>query len=198
MGKTGWIILIVCVLFAVCVCAGVIIAGRAVFSLFTDDDARASSGYKDLDSAYLASGVYTVEMKKLKDLTIDWVAGSVIVELTNDDVIRFEETAAGTIREKDALRYSVSGGKLRIQACKKNHRGALPEKNLTLYLPRVLADGLEKLDLNSVSASVAADSLSAREVSLSSVSGAYTLTSLTADKVNANTVSGSLEISPEK
>lgn len=198
MSKTGWIILIVCLIFALCVCAGVFLAGRAFNAIIGRDDesANTTSNYPDLKNAYSQDGTYAIDMKSLQDLTIDWLSGSVTIELTDEDAIRFVETVRGNERipEQDALRYGVSGRKLRIQACKKNHLDKLPEKDLVVFLPRSLAKDLKTLDLNSISASISGNSLSAREVRVNTISGACMLPYLTAEKVNAYTVSGSLEI----
>ena len=122
MSKTGWIILIVCLCLVFCLCAGLFLAGRISTWLFRDrSETRVDTGttkeYKDLKNDYSADGVYTVQTKDLKELTIDWISGSVIVEITDGEVIRITETASEPIQEKDALRYGISGGKLRVQAC---------------------------------------------------------------------------------
>ena len=88
MSKTGWIILIVCLCLVFCLCAGLFLAGRISTWLFRDrSETRVDTGttkeYKDLKNDYSADGVYTVQTKDLKELTIDWISGSVIVEITD-------------------------------------------------------------------------------------------------------------------
>ena len=139
MSKTGWIILIVCLALVFCIAAGLLLAGRIFNTLLskgsdTTVDTSATKDYKDLKNDYSADGVYTVQLKDLKELDIDWISGSVTVALTDEDVVRFVETAQKEIKEKDALRYGVSGDTLRIQACKKGYVGKLPEKDLTVLL----------------------------------------------------------------
>lgn len=195
MNKTGWIILIVCLSLALCLCVGLLLAGRLAASLFpASNDSPAnnnvSRGYKDLKNAYSASGVYSEKAAELKELTIDWVSGSVVVELTDEASIRFEETAARPISERDALRYSINGGKLRIQACKKNHIGKLPLKNLVVYLPRSLANDLKECEFDLVSASLYLDGISMHELEVNTVSGKIEASNLTAMKAEVETVSG--------
>ena len=199
MSKTGWIVLIVCLCLVLCICAGLLLAGRVASSLFSRrSDSRAETAntknYKDLNNPYSTDGVYAVQMNALTDLTIDWISGSVTLELTDGDVIRIQETATGAISEKNALRYGVSGSKLRVQACKKNHTGKLPVKALTVYLPRVLADGLKDLEINTVSASVSARDLDLEELEVNTVSGKAWLNSISADEADLNTVSGQMEL----
>ena len=145
MSKTGWIILIVCLGLILCLCAGILLAGRIANALLSGDSTRldkdSTKNYKDLQNEYSANGSYTVGMKELKELDIDWISGSVTVELTDEDSIRIQEVADRTIKEKDALRFGTSGSTLRIQACKKGHLGNLPRKDLKVFLPRTLAYG---------------------------------------------------------
>ena len=199
MSKTGWIILIVCLCLIACICLGLFLAGRIASSLLSDRnesrvDSSTTNKYKDLRNAYSADGVYSVSMNGLKELTIDWIAGSVTVELTDGDAIRFQETADRTILEQYALRYGTSGGKLRIQACKKGYVGKLPKKDLTVYLPRSLVSGLKECEFNTVSASLSAYGLSMNELEVNSVSGKLELTDMTAEEAQVDTVSGQIEL----
>ena len=195
MSKTGWIILIVCLALVLCITLGLLLAGR-IFSFLlskgseTRVDESTTKSYKDLKNDFSADGVYSVEMKDLKKLHVDWISGSVTVELIDGDAIRFQETADKTIKEKDALRFGTSGGTLRIQACKKGHIGNLPRKDLTVYLPRSLADGLQECEIDTVSAAVTAGELRLEELEIDTVSGKIILSDITAEEAQVDTVSG--------
>ena len=197
MSKTGWIILIVCLGLVFCICAGLFLAGRIANShLFNGGDTRvdssATKNYKDLKNDYSADGSYSVTMKDLKELHIDWISGSVTVELTDGDSIRFQELADTTIKEKDALRYGTSGSTLRIQACKKGHVGSLPRKDLVVYLPRALADKLKECEIDTVSASISAGDLDLEELEIDTVSGRVKLNDMRVEEAQVDTVSGSV------
>ena len=199
MSRTGWIILIVCLCLVLCICAGLFLAGRVANSLFSgressSDHSNVTQKYKDLKNPYSADGAYSVKADDLKELDIDWISGSVKVELTDGDVIRFQETADRTISEKDALRYGVSGGKLRIQACKKNHVGKLPRKDLVLSLPRALADRLQELEIDTVSASISAANLQVKELELNTVSGKVEASNMIAEEAGIDSVSGAVAL----
>ena len=199
MSKTGWIVLIVCLCLVLCICAGILLAGRVASSLFSrQSDSRVDTAdtknYKDLNNPYAADGVYTVQMNELTDLTIDWIFGSVTIELTGSDVIRIQETSMGAISEKNALRYGVSGSKLRIQACKKGYIGQLPRKELTVYLPRSLAAGLKECEIDTVSASVSAGDLKLDELEINTVSGRVRLSNMIVEEAQVDTVSGPISL----
>ena len=197
MSKTGWIILIVCIALVLCIALGLMLAGRIARSLLyaknnTTLDESATKSYKDLSNDYAADGVYTVQMKDLKELHIDWVSGSVTLELIDGNAIRIEEVADKAIKEKDALRYGTSGNTLRIQACKKGHVGDLPSKHLTVYLPRTLADGLQECEIDTVSAAVTACELRLEELEIDTVSGRVKLSDMRVEEAQADTVSGAI------
>ncbi len=194
MSKTGWIILIVCLCLALCICAGLFLAGRIVSS-FTDSQTQVdTNSYKNLKNPYSSDGTYVVEMDNLKELTVDWISGSVKIELTDENVIRIRETADTAISEKDALRYGVSGSKLCIQACKKNHRGKLPKKYLVVSLPHSLADALHVCKFDTVSASVSAAGLRLDKLEVNTVSGKVALSDMIVDEVGIDSVSGSVAL----
>ena len=194
MSKTGWIILIVCLCLALCICAGLFLAGRIVSSFTGSQTQVDTNSYKNLKNPYSSDGTYVVEMDNLKELTVDWISGSVKIELTDENVIRIRETADTVISEKDALRYGVSGSKLRIQACKKNHRGKLPKKDLVVSLPRSLADALHVCKFDTVSASVSAAGLRLDELEVNTVSGKVALSAMIVDEVGIDSVSGSVAL----
>lgn len=199
MSKTGWIILSVCLCVVFCICAGVFLAGRIANSLFskTNDssvDVNTTKGYKDLNNPYSEDGTYSIQIDELKKLEIDWISGSVTIELTDSDSIVIQEVSNKTIRENDALRYGVSGTTLRVQACKKNYVGKLPRKDLTISLPRSLAAGMKECEFNTVSASVSADDLGLDELEINTVSGRVNLEHLVADEASVNSVSGKVDM----
>ncbi len=191
MSKTGWIILFVCLCLLFCICTGLFLAGRlADSSLFSGD--TTTKDYKDLRNPYASDGVYAVKMSELKELDIDWISGSVVVEFTEGDSIRIQEKANSVIKESDALRYGVNGNKLRIQACKKNHLGKLPTKELIVSLPRTLAAELKELEIDTVSASVSAAKLDLVELEIDTVSGKVELQGIIADEAGMDSVSGDI------
>ena len=159
-------------------------------NLYVDQDTVNTKEYKDLKNPYSADGIYSIQADNLKELTIDWIGGSVIVELTDNDILQIRETSSTTISEKYALRYGVSGGKLRIQACQKNFIGKLPKKDLVVSLPRSLSDALHECKIDTVSASIAAEGLRLDELEINTVSGKVELSGMIAEEAGIDTVSG--------
>ena len=190
MNKVGWIILIVCLSLLLCLCFGILLGRRMTSNLYVDQDTVNTKEYKDLKNSYSADGIYSIQADNLKELTIDWIGGSVIVELTDNDILQIRETSSTTISEKYALRYGVSGGKLRIQACQKNFIGKLPKKDLVVSLPCSLSDALHECKIDTVSASIAAEGLRLDELEVNTVSGKVELSGMIAEEAGIDTVSG--------
>ena len=199
MSKTGWIILGVCLGLVFCLCMGLFLARRLANTLFRDkEDASVvndfAKDFKDLKNTYAADGVYTLKLDELKELEVDWISGSVTIVLTDGDTLEIRETAKSAISEKDALRYGVKEGKLRIQACKKGHTGKLPKKELVLTLPRSLADTLKELEIDTVSASVSAGEFQLEELDINTVSGQVQIENVAATKGEIDSVSGDVTL----
>lgn len=199
MSKTGWIILGVCLGLVFCLCMGLFLAGRMANTLFRDkEDASVVSDltkdFKDLKNAYSADGVYTLKPDELKELEVDWISGSVTIVLTDGDALEIRETAKSAISEKNALRYGVKEGKLRIQACKKGHTSKLPKKELVLTLPRSLAATLKELEIDTVSASVSAGEFQLEELDINTVSGQVQIENVAANKGEIDSVSGDVTL----
>jgi|GEM_PF-274070 len=193
MSKTGWIILGICLFLVFCLCAGLLLAGRLATALYNGEskvDQGATKGYKDLKNPFSADGKYALSMDQLKELRVDWISGSVIVELTDGDTIQLQETADRSIREKDALRYGINGDTLRIQACQKNYVGKLPKKDLVLSLPRSMVAGLKECEFDLVSATLSAEDLTLEELEVNTVSGRIELNGMTVEEAEVDTVSG--------
>lgn len=201
MSKNGWIILVICLCLVLCLIAGIRLARRIANAIFTrTEDSHVDSStiknYKDLKNTYAADGVYTVQVNDLKELDIDWISGSVLIVSTDEDCIRIRETAAKAISEKDALRFGVSGGTLRIQACRKGYTGNLPKKDLVVSLPRAIVAGLKEVEVGTVSAAVTSDvAFDLEELEIDSVSGKIALSGVKAAEAQVDTVSGTLVLS---
>ena len=109
-------------------------------------------------------------MEAVHEISIDWVAGSVTVVVTDGDEIRVTEDYDG---DKDArrMRWQVEDGELSIKFCRPKLTGGTDEaKNLTVEIPREALSKLEELHVSTVSATQAI-SVSVRELEIDTVSG---------------------------
>lgn len=124
--------------------------------------------YDDADRYTAGGASLTAAVEKVE---VDWLSGSVRVVSRPGNTVEFEEAANRALDDNICLYYWLDGATLRIRFCR-DGRWDLSglEKDLTLYLPEGLA--LKELEVDSVSARIEADCVSAEELKLDSVSGA--------------------------
>lgn len=162
------------------------------------------SGYKNWDSAFQAGGEYSVSAQGLDGVSLRWIGGQVRVERGEGKEIHFAEyTETKTERsgkalptgyavmEADALRWGVEDGVLYIQHCAPDQVETV-DKTLVLTLPEALADRLDTLRVNTISADVALTGITANSLKGGTTSGEVLLRDLTADTVTLDSVSGAL------
>ena len=129
-------------------------------------------------------------------MEINWVDGSVNVTVTDGDSVVFRESSG--LEESEQLRYRVAGDRLIIQYCKPQWSFGIfdsPKKDLTVEIPRSLAEQLLELQIDTVSAPVTARDLTAQSCEVDGVSGNITFTNCSfAEKISTDTISGSIRL----
>ncbi len=113
------------------------------------------------DSAQYQVGSGSVSAAGLRSLEVNWVDGSVHLEVTDGDSVVFREPDG--LDEEDQLRFQVVGDRLIIQYSKPRwgfgFHASQPAKHLTVEIPRTLAGQLVELQVDTVSAPVTATGL---------------------------------------
>lgn len=146
-----------------------------------------------------AGGDYISDKTDITILDIDWITGDVKVRLTNNGTITVEEMVSDHGYDAHPMVVTDDSGILKIRYADKAWMNAIdpPQKALTVYLPREVAENLTEVSFNSVSADFDVDPLTVREkFAFSSVSGDLKTDAITAENVNAevSTVSGKIEL----
>ena len=150
-----------------------------------------------LDGSY-TGGEIRVPAEDVTALSIDWVAGDVKIMVTDGEEIVVTEHIDRGIPAEYALQLEADNT-LRIRYCGDIWGIAIdiPEKDLTVLLPRTVAENLTAVDLSGVSADFAVDKLTVREsFSFDTTSGKLKTEVLTATgaKADVNSVSGDIEL----
>lgn len=152
-----------------------------------------SHRYDDAESYTIGSG--SVKADEITDLEINWISGSIDIDVYDADVITLTEPEG--LKEDYQLRYRVSGGKLTIQFCKPTWGFGFvkgpPAKQLTLRIPRSMLPQLNRVDLSVTSAKITAENLQANICEVDNVSGELTFRNCTLGNINVDTVSGGLD-----
>ena len=122
------------------------------------------------DAAGYVSETFSVEPARVREIEVDWLGGSVMVVLTDDDSLSFAEMAYQDVPEEQRLSYALDGDTLKIDFCRIGHLlSSSPEKQLVLSIPRGLT--LEKFEADTTAAAVNVTGLHTQTVDISTVSG---------------------------
>ena len=139
-------------------------ASSATYTFCTQ--AEGATGY--------VSETFSVEPARVREIEVDWLGGSVMVVLTDDDSLSFAEMAYQDVPEEQRLSYALDGDTLKIDFCRSGHLlSSSPEKQLVLSIPRGLT--LEKFEADTTAAAVNVTGLHTQTVDISTVSGGVDL-----------------------
>ena len=139
-------------------------ASSATYTFCTQ--AEGAAGY--------VSETFSVEPARVREIEVDWLGGSVMVVLTDDDSLSFAEMAYQDVPEEQRLSYALDGDTLKIDFCRSGHLlSSSPEKQLVLSIPRGLT--LEKFEADTTAAAVNVTGLHTQTVDISTVSGGVDL-----------------------
>ena len=121
-------------------------------------------------AAGYVSETFSVEPARVREIEVDWLGGSVMVVLTDDNSLSFAEMAYQDVPEEQRLSYALDGDTLKIDFCRSGHLlSSSPEKQLVLSIPRGLT--LEKFEADTTAAAVNVTGLHTQTVDISTVSG---------------------------
>ena len=173
-------------LLILAMCGGLLFScgADAPFPLYTyENAAQYTAGPVSLDA-------------DVQRLDIDWRSGSVTVRYHDEDYISITEDNAPALGSGSTLHYWLDGDTLRIRFAKSGRLGtaSLRDKDLTLLLPRDAV--LRNLSLETVSADVFLQDITADDFDLESVSGNMELLDVYfSDEMDAEAVSGDITVS---
>ena len=192
--KTNAIVRIVLFSIAVVVLLGILATGL-LFGLYSYD-ISSFVGSKIADGTTV-SGSASFDPDQIKDLEIDWAAGSITIQHSNTDEIRIMESEVSN--DKYQMVYKQSGDKLVIQYCKDSiswsgiNFGSDFRKDLVITVPQNWT--CNSLEIDAASASVEASGLTIDEVDFDGASGKCIFSNCDVKKFDVDTASGDIEFS---
>lgn len=151
------------------------------------------------ETPYTGSSYTLPEGTEITTLNIDWITGDVTVRVTDNEVVTVEESIGRSGGIAHPMTVASDNGTLQIRYAEREFLGLtdLPEKELTVCLPRTVAEHLTEVRFNSVSADFETDALTVGSSFLfDSTSGDLKTGRITADGADAelNTVSGEIQL----
>ena len=140
----------------------------------------------------------SVSADQVKNLSIHWIGGGVVIKTGDQDDITFSEQGEGIISADNRMRYSVENGTLTLQ-----HKKSEPwyklfsmdgntDKTLTVTLPQDMGDKLETVLVQTVNASASASGFKAQDVRIESVGGKISLSNITCTHLRTDSTSGKI------
>ena len=174
---------------------GVLMGGRISDLRNTYYDGRELHHGDALDGSY-TGGEIRVPAEGITALDIDWVAGDVKIMVTDGEEIVVTEHVDRGIPAEYALQLEADDT-LRIRYSNDVWGIDMPEKDLTVLLPRTVAENLTAVDLSGVSADFAVGKLTVRDAfSFDTTSGKLEMQSMNAPQAKAtvSSVSGNVEL----
>ena len=174
---------------------GALMGGRISDLRNTYYDGREWHHGDALDGSY-TGGEIRVPAEDITALDIDWVAGDVKIMVTDGEEIVVTEHADRGIPAEYALCVEADNT-LRIRYSNDVWGIDMPEKDLTVLLPRTVAENLTAVDLSGVSADFAVGKLTVRDAfSFDTTSGKLEMQSMNAPQAKAtvSSVSGNVEL----
>ena len=140
---------------------------------------------------------HTVSSAGIREISIEWVAGDILIQPGNVDAITFSEDD-GT-DPKYALVYQTRGDELNISFCKDTlgkrfdiHSINNISKDLTVTVPKDWV--CQSLDIDAASATVEINDMTIREMDFDGASGTCELENCTVGEMDINTASGDITI----
>lgn len=142
-----------------------------------------------------------VHASAVKEIEIDWAAGSVDIKThTDGDNIILTESGTGAIAKAQSMRWQLVGNTLRIDygtwgwgSCMA-YRGT---KHLEVSIPRSLAQDLRSLDIDGASGNYSIDGIGCKSLKVSLASGSLNARDMTIGDLRLETASGGASVEGE-
>ena len=148
------------------------------------------------DNGYTLGSTDVVQLNGFRSIDIEWISGSVTVELYDGEGIELKETLAdgGAVSVPMEWRVDEDDSTLDIVSQPKL-LSVSEEKHLAVKLPRSMV--LHELDIETVSAAVSVDltdedTLTLNELDVTSVSGTVYVNAANAGEISLSTTSGAI------
>ncbi len=148
------------------------------------------------DSGYTLGGADVVQLNGFRSIDVEWISGSVSVELYDGEGIEIKESMADSSAVSVPMEWRVNEDDSTLDIRSQPQLLSVSEeKHLTIKLPRSMV--LHELDIDTVSAAVSVDltdedTLTLDELDVTSVSGAVSVNAANAASISLSTTSGTI------
>lgn len=153
------------------------------------------SGFTYRDAGKYKAGPGKIDGDQVKELDINWIDGSVKVQVYEGNTVQFYEKSSKKLKEKERLHYYNKNGRLIIQYQKSQRSllslGGRGKKELFIKVPEKTARDMGFVGVDTVSGDMWLEGIHADRINLDSVSGDTQMEGLSAAKLEMDSTSGS-------
>lgn len=199
--KNNAIIRIVLFSIAIVVLLGILLSGLAFGFFMYDRNSIVTNTYENQDLPLASDGTIAqgaVDAAQIRNLEIEWVAGSITIE-PDEDTTQIIISESGITNAKYQMVYGRSGDTLEIQYCKDSIRfpsfgiSAELSKDLVITVPAGWI--CDTLEIDAAAASVNVCDLTINEVDFDGASGACNFNNCAVGEIDMDTASGDVDFS---
>ena len=156
---------------------------------------NSSVQYSDADK--YRPGNVEINGDEIESLEVNWVDGTITVEVYDGDTVQVSEKARKELEESKQLHYYNKNGRLMIQYRKAEKSwfsfGDNLRKELTIRIPVKTAEAMGEIQIDTVSSDTEIRGISAEQMKLDSTSGDFMLTKCHMSELDMDSTSGSLK-----
>lgn len=149
---------------------------------------------ESLNGPYNEMGRYTLDASKIRNLSVSWLAGDVIISPHEEKNITIIEYAQRELKEDEELKLNTSRDTLSIDYCTGNINMLIPAKKLEVFIPEEIAENLDNVIIDRTSSDLMMYDIVAEEIELDSSSGNSLLKNIKATRMDIDMTSGDAEL----
>lgn len=153
-----------------------------------------NSGYSYRESGKYQAGPGKLSGDQVNELDINWIDGSVKVQVYEGDTIQFYEKSPKKLKESEQLHYYNKSGRLIIQYQKSRRNlfsfGGSLKKELFVKIPEKTAERMRYVGVGTVSGDMYLSGIHADRINLDCVSGDIEVEDCTASNLDMDSTSG--------
>lgn len=154
------------------------------------------SSYYYADAGKYQVGGAKIAGSDVKALDINWIDGSVKVEVYGGDTVQFFEESSEPLKENQKLHYYNKHGKLMIQYKQARRSlifwGGNMSKELTVKIPEKTAEAMGLVKVDTVSSDTVIKGITADKIDLDSVTGSFKVAGCKTQKLLLDSTNGEL------
>lgn len=152
----------------------------------------------NFDSSEYLSGNSEVDASDITDIEINWIDGSVNIDVYDGNTIKFYEECKNELSDSDLLHYYSKSNKLKIEysGTKKIPifiGGSNLKKSLTVQIPESMLVQFNDLNIEAVSSNVNISNINSKYIDIENISGNILLNNIAVDKIDIDTTSGDID-----